>query len=130
MGLFKDVRSALRAAGASDFVEELVGGLDASVGERGTMLSGGQRQRIAIARALVRRPTLLILDEITSALDPVTEAAILESLSRLKGKVTMLFISHQEAVETYADRTFLLAHQRLSGSPRKERPVAALRERH
>ena len=98
-----DIWAALDSSGASGFVSKLPDGLSALVGERGSRLSGGQRQRIAIARALVRRPSLLILDEITSALDPVTEAEIIRGLVRLKGEVTILFISHQSTVRQYAD---------------------------
>ena len=75
-----EVWAALRAAQADGFVAALPDGLDARLGERGTSLSGGQRQRISLARALVRRPRLLILDDATSAVDPEVEARILEAL--------------------------------------------------
>ena len=101
-----DVEAALRAAGAWEFVAELPHQIHSSVAERGTALSGGQRQRIAIARALARRPKLLILDEVTSSLDPQTEAAICRTLQGLRGGLTMLAISHQPAVVEAADRIY------------------------
>ena len=97
------VESALRRAEAWDFVAALPEGMDAVVGERGARLSGGQRQRIAIARALIRDPGLLILDEATTALDPETEAGIAATMRRLAGKVTVLSISHQPAMKQAAD---------------------------
>ncbi|HSJ96902.1 MAG TPA: ABC transporter ATP-binding protein [Myxococcota bacterium] len=103
-----DAERALRAAGAWDFVSRLDQGLESSVGERGGLLSGGQRQRILIARALVRRPQLLILDEATSALDPTTAAALAETLRGLKGQVTILAISHQPDLVEAADRVYQL----------------------
>jgi ATP-binding cassette, subfamily C, bacterial len=101
-----DVEAALRAAGAWEFVAELPQQIHSSVAERGTALSGGQRQRIAIARALARRPKLLILDEVTSSLDPQTEAAICRTLEGLRGRLTILAISHQPAVVDAADRIY------------------------
>jgi ATP-binding cassette subfamily C protein len=94
---------ALRAAGAWDFVAERHGGLDGMVGNSGSRLSGGQRQRLAIARALVRSPEILVLDEATTALDPDTEAGIFESLERLRGVVTIIAISHQPMLRDAAD---------------------------
>jgi len=101
-----DVVSALQAAGAWVFTEKLTEGIHSSVGERGGMLSGGQRQRIMIARALVHRPRLLILDEATTALDPQSEAAICETLQNLRGRQTILAISHQPALLEAADRAY------------------------
>jgi ATP-binding cassette subfamily C protein len=99
----QDVEKSLRAAGAWDFVQKMPKGMFSVVGERGSMLSGGQRQRIAIARALVNRPKLLILDEATTALDPKTEKEICATLQQLRGNITILAISHQPTLLECAD---------------------------
>jgi ATP-binding cassette subfamily C protein len=79
------------------------------VGEHGGKISGGQRQRIAIARALVHKPKLLILDEATTALDPETESAICDTLQNLRGDLTILVISHQPALLKIADNAYRLS---------------------
>lgn len=99
----EDATRALKEAGAWDFITRLPDGIHSTVGERGTKLSGGQRQRIMIARALVHKPRLLILDEATSALDPENEAAIGRTMEALRGKLTILAISHQTALVEAAD---------------------------
>ncbi len=101
-----DAERALRAAGAWDFVSSLPQGLETVVGERGGKLSGGQRQRVAIARALVNDPRMLILDEATSALDPESEDAVRRSMEALKGRLTILAISHNRAMVSAADRVY------------------------
>ena len=103
-----EVESALHRAEAWAFVAALPDGMDTVVGERGARLSGGQRQRIAIARALIRDPALLILDEATTALDPETEEGIVATVRRLTGKVTVLSISHQPAMRRAADIVYRL----------------------
>jgi ATP-binding cassette subfamily C protein len=101
-----DVEEALRKAEVWEFVDNMPDRMRRIVGERGSKLSGGQRQRIAIARALVHKPKLLILDEATTALDPENEAAICETLRRLRGELTILAISHQSAILDVADRAY------------------------
>ena len=109
----EEAEQALMDAGAWDFVASLPAGVDEVVGERGSLLSGGQRQRIAIARALVGGPKLLILDEATTALDPATESSICESLKQLRGRVTILAISHQRAMQDIADVVYELQDQKV-----------------
>jgi ATP-binding cassette subfamily C protein len=104
----QDAVQALRAAGAWEFVSRIPAGIHSTVGERGTKLSGGQRQRIMIARALVHKPRLLILDEATSALDPENAAAIGKTMEDLRGRLTILAISHQTAMVENADRVYRL----------------------
>ena len=91
----EDVWAALRQAQLDEFVESLEEGLDTVIGEAGVRLSGGQRQRIGIARALYRKPEVLVLDEATSALDTETEAAVMQAIDSLQGKMTMLIIAHR-----------------------------------
>ena len=102
----QDVKAALHAAGAWDFVANMPQGMHSLVGERGGKLSGGQRQRIVIARAIVHKPKLLILDEATSALDPQSEAEVCETLRQLSGEITILAISHQTALVKIADKIY------------------------
>jgi ATP-binding cassette subfamily C protein len=104
-----EVRIALKAAGALDFVESMAEGLHTQVGEKGTKMSGGQRQRIALARALVTRPKLLILDEVTSALDPETERAIVGNILALRGESTVISITHRAAFLDIADQIYELS---------------------
>ncbi|MBZ5736845.1 ABC transporter ATP-binding protein [Nocardioides mangrovi] len=98
-----DVWAALRAAQADGFVAALSDGLDTRLGERGTSLSGGQRQRISLARALVRRPRLLILDDATSAVDPEVEARILEALRSGDRDTTLVVVAYRKATIGLAD---------------------------
>lgn len=108
------VWQALRTARADGFIAGLPGGLDAFVGERGTTLSGGQRQRLAIARALVRRPHLLILDDATSAVDPVVEREILTGLGATTGEgVTVLIVAYRAATIALADHVLHLERGRV-----------------
>ena len=101
-----NILDALRLADAENFVSTLPDGLDSNAGEMGGRLSGGQRQRIALARALVGRPKLLILDEVTSALDPETEASICRNALGLAGEFTIIAITHRPAWSKIADRLY------------------------
>ena len=112
-----DVETALRAAGAWDFVAALPEGIDTVVGERGARVSSGQRQRIALARALVRRPQLLILDEATAALDPSTEAEVCDTLLQLRGAMTILAIAHRGRLVAAADRVYRVEGGSLTPQP-------------
>jgi ATP-binding cassette, subfamily B, bacterial len=97
------VREALRLAGADGFVAELPEGLDTRLGERGTTLSGGQQQRLALARALVRSPRLLILDDATSAVDPTVEAAIIRRLRDAALPATVVIVAYRRSSIVLAD---------------------------
>lgn len=98
-----DLWTALRAAHAGEFVERLDHRLDTVVGDRGVRLSGGERQRIALARALLRKPSLLILDEATSALDWQNQSLIARSIEGLRGAMTILTIAHRPSMIAFAD---------------------------
>jgi ATP-binding cassette, subfamily B, bacterial len=95
---------ALRLAAADDVVRQLPSGLDTVVGERGVSLSGGQRQRLALARALIRRPSVLVLDDTTSALDPTTEATVLGNISDALASTTVLMVASRPSTIALADR--------------------------
>jgi ABC-type multidrug transport system fused ATPase/permease subunit len=106
------LREACATAQILDFIEEEVADrFDTYVGERGIRLSGGQRQRIGLARALYRRPSLLILDEATSALDIATEAKLLEALRSLTGKLTMVVAAHRLSAVASCDQVIDLANE-------------------
>jgi len=104
---------ALRAAGAWDFVSQTEQGMDTVVGERGARLSGGQRQRIALARALIRKPKFLVLDEAVAGLDPESEQELLNALRKLRGQVTILAIAHRSQFADIADCIYELNEQGL-----------------
>lgn len=103
-----EVWQALRTAQADGFVAALPNGLDSKLGERGTTLSGGQRQRLSLARALVRHPRLLVLDDATSAVDPEVEARILAAMRERGGDSTLLVIAYRKATIALADEVLFL----------------------
>ena len=108
------VWAALRTAQADGFVAALPAGLDTRLGERGTTLSGGQRQRLSLARALVRAPRLLVLDDATSAVDPEVEARILAALRGASVGATVLVVAHRKATIALADEVVFLADGRVA----------------
>lgn len=114
------VWEALRQAQLEDFIKGLEDGLDTVIGEAGVRLSGGQRQRIGIARALYRRPEVLVLDEATSALDNETEAAVMEAIDRLQGKMTMFIIAHRLSTIQNCDIVYKVENGQVTVDRRKE----------
>jgi len=109
----EDVWAALRVAQADGFVAALPDGLDTRIGERGTTLSGGQRQRLALARAVVRAPRLLVLDDATSAVDPTVEQRILSGLRSSTG--TVVVVAYRRATIALADEVVYLERGRVAG---------------
>ena len=103
----------MRAAQLEEVIAELPEGLDTRIGERGVRLSGGQRQRLGVARALYRRPAVLVLDEATSALDNETEARLTSILDGLRGSITTITVAHRLSTVRNADRTYLMANGRV-----------------
>jgi ATP-binding cassette subfamily B protein len=110
------IEAAAKAAEAHEFLATLPQGYDTLVGERGQKLSGGQRQRLAIARAVLKNPPLMILDEATSAVDNETEAAIQKSLDRIVVGRTTLMVAHRLSTIVKADRIFVLDDGRVAES--------------
>jgi ATP-binding cassette subfamily B protein len=110
-----EVWQALELAQAAEFVRELEGGLDARLGERGVSLSGGQRQRLALARALVRNPRVLLMDDAISAVDPHVEARILEALKR-DVRCTLLVVAHRISTIQMADRIVVIDGGRVAAT--------------
>ncbi|MCF6119636.1 ABC transporter ATP-binding protein/permease [Mesorhizobium muleiense] len=117
-----DAQRAAKLAEAHEFIEHLPQGYQTVVGYRGVNLSAGQRQRIALARALVRDPDILILDEATNAVDGLSEAAIVETLKSRAGRRTTIVISHHHSTISFCDDVVILS----GGRVKKQAPFAAL----
>jgi len=107
------IEDAARAAEAHEFILDLPQGYDTVVGERGQKLSGGQRQRLSLARALLRDPAILVLDEATSSVDNETEAAIQRSLGRVTEGRTSIVIAHRLSTVRDSDRIWVLEGGRI-----------------
>ncbi|HEV2292506.1 MAG TPA: ABC transporter ATP-binding protein [Tepidisphaeraceae bacterium] len=120
---FEEVVAAARAANAHGFISKLPSGYDTNVGERGVRLSGGQKQRISIARAFLANPTVLLLDEPTSSVEPDSEAAIIAALDRLMEGRTTVLTSHRPSLINQADYVYVIEDGRVTA----EGPPAELR---
>jgi ABC-type multidrug transport system fused ATPase/permease subunit len=108
-----DIREAARKANALEFIDTFPEGLDTVVGERGVKLSGGQRQRIAIARAILKDPAILILDEATSSLDADSEKLVQEALDELMKGRTTIIIAHRLATIRKVDYIYVISEGRI-----------------
>jgi subfamily B ATP-binding cassette protein HlyB/CyaB len=121
---FEDVETACRMAEIHDHIQGLSQGYQTEIGEKGAGLSGGQKQRIAIARALLKRPKILIFDEATSNLDPITAEAFAKTINQLKGQATMIFITHQLPKALQVDGLVQLGGQVAEAVPRDQKQRA------
>ena len=111
---FEEVEAAARSARAHEFIVELPEGYDSVLGERGVTVSGGQRQRLCLARALVKRPPILVMDEPTAAVDPVSARLIHESVARLQHGKTLIVIAHDLSDFAAFDRVLVLENARIA----------------
>ncbi|HKX75034.1 MAG TPA: ABC transporter ATP-binding protein [Acidimicrobiia bacterium] len=121
-----EIEEAARLAGAHSFISQLPQGYDTRIGERGTTLSGGQQQRLALARALARRPRLLLLDDATSAVDPSIEAEILRRLTRAELPSTVIIVAYRRASIMLADQVLYIEHGRVVAQGSHDELVASI----
>ena len=112
----EEVKNAAKQANTLDFIESFPEGFDTQVGERGIQLSGGQKQRIAIARAILKNPTILVLDEATSALDSESERVVQDALEKLMVGRTSIVIAHRLSTIRKADKILVLDKGEISQS--------------
>ena len=135
----KQIQNAAKEAFALDFIEKLPEGFKSYLGEQGVRLSGGQKQRIAIARAILKNPSILLLDEATSALDANSEQKVQEALKVLMQGRTTLIIAHRLATIMHADRILLIdkgqliaegSHQKLLSSSELYKRLCELQFNH
>ncbi|HTG71770.1 MAG TPA: ABC transporter ATP-binding protein [Candidatus Udaeobacter sp.] len=109
----EQIWEALEFASSSEFVRKLPQGLDTVIGDRGIRLSGGERQRLVLARAVIRKPSILVLDEATSALDTENEKKIQEAIDRLKGTMTVIVVAHRLSTIRHADQVIVIDQGKL-----------------
>ena len=121
---FDEISKAAWIACADDFIQKLPNGYATPVGERGASLSGGQKQRIALARGLLRKPSLLILDESTSALDPLTEDKLIKRIRKSFHDKTIIFITHRLAKVKNADEILVMKNGQIVEKGKHNEPVS------
>jgi subfamily B ATP-binding cassette protein MsbA len=119
-----EIVAAAKAAHAHDFIKALPDGYQTVVGDQGSLLSGGERQRLAIARALLIKPSLLIMDEAASALDAQSEMLVQETIEKLRGRLTILVVAHRLSTIMNADRVYVLEEGRIVESGTRDELLA------
>jgi ATP-binding cassette subfamily B protein len=118
------IRSAAESAEATEFIDQMPRGFDTVVGERGQTLSGGQQQRLSIARAVLKDPPILVLDEATSAVDNETEAAIQRSLEHITAERTTLVVAHRLSTIRHADKIVVMRNGKIAEEGRHDALLA------